>query len=162
MNDSVPMGTISEPTIVEISEIPCLMVRRVVRMEDIPAHYDSSYQKIFSLLGQRGVAPTAPPLGISFSMPSEKLDLGAAVPVPTNTGGEGDVEYFVVPGGTAIKVTLTGSFEMLPLAYGTIQEWSDAHSVERGELAWEQYMIMPTPESDPAENITDVYWLIRA
>lgn len=161
MTTSAPLGSISEPTIVDVPRTYGLMVRKVVPMDQIPAFYDSAYQQVFGHLGQLGVAPSAPPVGISFSLPSQTLDLGAGVPVAEGTPGSGDVESFTIPASRALKVTVVGSFELLPLAYGTIQEWSSAQGIELGDLAWEQYMTMPSPDSDPAENVSDVYWLIK-
>jgi len=149
-----------EPQIVFGSGQHLAMVRATVDVNSIPEFYDRAYPLIYSSLSRRGIAPSGAPIGISFSWPTETIDLGAAVPVSMAIEPDGEVTTFRIPSGPAAKVSFRGSYDQLPMIYSHIRAWLEHNGYSLGHMAWEQYVTEPRPNGNPDDNLTDVYWLV--
>ena len=144
----------TEPTIEDRELLQVACIRREVGMEEIPEFYDSAFPTIFSALGELGVDPSAPPMGIVYGQAGDTLDLAVAVPVAERFAGMGDVRGETLPAARTAILTVAGDYAQLPAAHDYLQSWVSERGLVPAGWVWEQYLTEPVPGGDPAENIT--------
>jgi effector-binding domain-containing protein len=140
-----------EPEVIEVDTQRVAIVRREVAMAELPAFYDSAYGALFEAVSAAGGSPTGAAFGWYHGGPSETVDVAAGFPVSGLDVGslEGDVEVVDRPGGRAAAAMHVGPYDELPETYVQVEQWLDEQGLEgRGDM-WEEYLTMPTPDTDP-------------
>lgn len=146
----------TEPTIEDRAPVQVACIRREVGLEQIPGFYDSAFPAIFSALGELGLGPSAPPMGIVYGQAGDTLDLAVAVPVAERFSGVGDVRGETLPAARTAILTVTGDYGQLPTAHDYLQTWVSERGLVPAGWVWEQYLTEPVPGGDPAKNVTQL------
>jgi effector-binding domain-containing protein len=150
---------LSEPQIVDLQQQHILQIRKVIPMQELMAFYDDALTRLGAFGPAQGIEFTGPPLGITRGgMPTDTIDISAAMPVHSPQEGADDITAAVLPGGRAATLTLTGPYDKLPDAYRALHAWMSSEGLEPGETAWEQYLSMPEVGGDPEQNVTQLWW----
>jgi effector-binding domain-containing protein len=146
---------------VELPEVTLAAVRRTVPMSELSGFYDKAYGQVAQALGAAGVTPGGPAYGWYADMPTDTVDVAAGFPVPDGSGPFEGVETIVLPASTAVVGTYTGPYDGLPDAWSELGAWVDQHAVAgRGDF-WEEYVTDPSPDGDPAANVTRLVLPLR-
>ncbi len=56
-----------------------------------------------------------------------------------------------LPGGPAIETIHTGSYDDLGLTYAEVTDWITAEKLATAGEMWEEYLVGPDSETDPAK-----------
>lgn len=142
------------PEIVEQPERHLAVVRDTVAFEAIAELYDRAFPVIFGALGQAGIPPVAPPMGVVHGMQDGALDLAVAVPVAEPFPGDGEVVAETLPAGPAATLMVRGDYGQLADAYEYLHGWISEQGLTPGGPAFEQYLTEPEPGGDPSLNET--------
>ena len=144
------------PEIREVGEQHLAVVRDQVAFPDIPGLYDRAYPLIFGALAAAGIAPSAPPMGVTHGEPGDRLDLSVAVPVAEPFAASGEVVGETIPAGRAATLLVRGDYAQLGAAYEHLYTWIGTQGLAPSGIAWEQYLTEPQPGGDPALNETQL------
>ncbi|BDZ41926.1 hypothetical protein GCM10025865_12250 [Paraoerskovia sediminicola] len=147
---ALDISIIDEPTVTVAAH------RAVVPMSEIRGFYDGAYSAVARALGSSGGQIAGPALAWYARMPAETADVAAAFPVDGLEDGPlgDDVEVMEIVGGRAATLTLVGSYDGLPDAWGALMGWvADHGETARGDFT-EIYLTEPDPDGDPEANQT--------
>lgn len=153
-------ATTDPPRIREIEATTVAALRETIAMADLPLFFDRAYRTVFEALTRQGAATIGPALGIYFGMPSESVDVAAGFPIAASIDPDGDVREILLPAGRAAETVHHGSYGELAQSYQRLEDWMRAEGVTPGEVVWESYETMPTPDADPASMRTRITWLL--
>ena len=146
---------------VELPEVTLAAVRQTVPMNELTGFYDQAYGRVAQALAAAGVAPTGPAFGWYAGMPTDTADVAAGFGVPQGSGPIEGVEIIVIPAAPAVVGTYTGPYDGLPDAWSEVVAWADQHQAPgRGDF-WEEYVTDPSPDGDPAANVTRLVLPLR-
>lgn len=140
----------------DVPTVALAAVRATVPMTDLPAFYDAAYRQVAEAAEREGWRIAGPAVGWYHGMPTDTVDLAAGFAVEGAAAGaaSGDVRVVELPGGDALALTHTGSYDGLPDAWGRLEADRAALGVDgRGDF-WEEYVTDPSPDGDPAANVT--------
>lgn len=146
----------------DLRTVTLAAVRATVPLSELPAFYDSAYQKVGEAAHAEGWVLAGPAVGWFHAMSSESVDLSAGFPVRAVAPGSasGDVGVVELPGGPALTLTHTGGYDGLPGAWERLeQERAAAGMQARGDFL-EEYLTEPTSDGDPAANVTRLVLLL--
>lgn len=135
------------------------VVRATVRMDELPAFYDSAYRAVGAAIGESAGTLVGPAFGWYFGMPTDTVHLAAGFPVeglPVGpVAGDGhDVQVIEQPGGRAFSALFVGPYDDLASAWQDVEAWrAERGDPGRGDF-WEEYISDPSPEGDPNKNET--------
>jgi effector-binding domain-containing protein len=148
--------------VVEITEVDepvrtALVVRRVVRMDELPEFFAEAFGRCVeaatSLHKEIGGAPFA----WYHGAPTTTIDVSAGLPVEYLTGElPPGVEAVERPGGRAVTAVHVGHFDTLHETYQAVEAWMAEHDLEAGDDAWEEYLTDPESEPDQSKWETRV------
>lgn len=146
---------------VELPGTTIAVVRQTVRMDELPAFYDQAYGRVVQALTAAGVAPAGPALGWYAGMPTDTVDVAAGFAVPDGSGPLEGVDTLDLPASAAVVGTYTGPYDGLADAWGEVVAWAGRHGAAgRGDF-WEEYVTEPSPDGDPAANVTRLVLPLR-
>lgn len=147
---------------VDLPETKLAVVRERVAMTALTGFYDSAYTRVERALTAAGLAPTGPAIGWYADMPTDSVDVAAGFAVPDGAGPfVDDVQTHTLPAGAAVVGTYTGPYDGLPGAWGQLVTWAAQHGAAgRGDF-WEEYLTDPSPDDDPAANVTRLVLPLR-
>ncbi len=145
-----------QPQVVEIEPVDLAVIREVVPMDAMAAFYDRSYAALAEAVPRQGRRLVGPAYGVTFSMPTDTIDLAAGFPVDQPVTADGVVSPLTLPGGRAARYSHRGSYDGLGDAYGRLFAWIDGQGLTPGPLMWEVYVTEPSPEADPDSMVTEL------
>lgn len=146
------------PELITTTATPTALVREVVPIGDIASFYDRSFTVLPQTILGQGVAITGPAFGYYFGIPGETVDLAAGFPTDRPVTPEGEVIAGELPGGRVANMVHTGSFDGLGDAWQALGSWITDQGLTPGGEFWEVYVTEPSPEMDPADLRTELYW----
>lgn len=154
----------------EITDQPArnlAVIRRTVTVDKIADLYDSAFPQIFAALAATGVTASDVPMGVTYGMTDDTLDLAVAVPVASpfdgaGTGGTaGTVSAERIPASRTATLLVSGSYDQLAEAYNHLFSWLSDRGLTPTGTVWERYLTEPVPDGDPADNLTQLGVLVR-
>lgn len=152
------MDTAAEPHVIDLEPAHTAVIRATVPMAELRDFFDRSFGELAAVLGQQGVTPASAPFARYYGMPAETVELEVGFPTPTVVTAEGSVQPGSLPGGRVAHLTHRGSYEALGESWGRLAGWIVEQGSTPGSAFWEVYVTEPTPDMDPAELITELYW----
>ena len=139
-------------------------VRATVPVAELVAYFDRTYSTVGDVVGRRGWTRSGPALAWYHGMPGDTVDITGGFPVegaPLGPVSDG-VEVLELPGGATLEATHTGPYDQLPAAWDRLEQERAALGVDgRGDF-WEEYVTDPSPDGDPAANVTRLVLPLRA
>lgn len=146
------------PRVRVVDAVRVAAVRETVALEELTGFYDRAYRTVMQVLGGQGISPAGPALGAYFGAPSETVDVAAGFPVSGRVTPEGEVRLVELPAGRVAEIIHRGSYDTLAQTYQALEDWVRSEGLVPGEITWESYETMPTPEADPATMRTRICW----
>ncbi|MFN7149182.1 MAG: GyrI-like domain-containing protein [Microthrixaceae bacterium] len=154
------------PRIVELEARPTVSIRSRVPMTEMTAFFDGSFATLAAVLATTEATPTGAPFGLYRGMPTDEVDVEVGFPldrpvedavVAANAGTRAST----LPGGEVATTVHQGSFDDLGGAWQSLAEWISAQGRSMGAVMWEVYLTEPSPDMDPAELRTELFWLLE-
>jgi effector-binding domain-containing protein len=152
-----------DPRIVEVEARPTVSIRARVPMGEMTDFFDGSFATLASVLAATEASPTGAPFGLYRGMPTDEVDVEVGFPLDRPV--EDDVvaahagtQASTLPGGEVATTVHRGSFDGLGGAWQSLAEWISAQGRTMGPMMWEVYLTEPSPDMDPAELRTELFW----
>lgn len=150
----------TEPDLTDTSETVTAVIKAVVPMAEIAGFFDRSFSELAEALDRQGIAPTGPGFARYAGPPGETADLEVGFPVAQPLPSEGNVVTSSLPAGRVAHVVHVGGYERLGETWGRLAGWIAEKGLTPGADLWEVYVTEPTPETDPADLRTELFWVV--
>lgn len=150
------------PEIHELDEQPVAIVAGRVTAAELPAFFDRSFTELFPALAEQGAEIVGAAFARYHGMPGEMVDLEVGVPTARPVAPSGSVVAGVLPAGRVATVVHAGSFEALGETWGQLATWIGEQGERPSETMWEVYLTEPSPDMDPDDLRTQLFWPLSA
>lgn len=151
----------SEPELVTLEETATAVIRAVVPMAELVDFFDRSFTELMAVLGAQGVVPAGPPFARYAGPPGEMVDLEVGFPLHGTVTAEGQVRPGALPAGRVASVVHIGPYDQLGESWGRLNTWIAEQGLTPGADVWEVYVTEPTPDMDPADLRTELFWAVQ-
>jgi len=144
-----------EVVLKEVSPIDVVSVRDVVPTTG----FSQLFGQIFTYLGQHGINPSGPTMGIYYDeeFREEAVDIEAAVPVAEPVPSSERVKCRKLPAVEEVACVIhEGTFDTLAGTYGHLMAWIEANGYRMAGPIREVYVQWAEPDGDPSTNITEI------
>lgn len=150
-----------QPQVMTIPEVDTAVVRGVVPTSELPSFFDRSFSALGAAMTRLGARPSGPAFAYYLRPPevTSELEVGFPVDGPVQRGG--DVVPSRLPGGRVATVVHQGGYDGLGESWRRLQEWVAQQGLSPAPGFWEVYLTEPTPDGDPAANLTALYLRLR-
>jgi effector-binding domain-containing protein len=149
---------VTGPGWVELDPTTTAVIGGVVPMDELPAFFDRAFSTLSAVLATQGVTPTGPAFARYHGPPAATADLEVGFPTDRPVTDDGEVRASSLPGGRVARLVHAGSFDELGRAWGELGAWIGAQGAAPGSVLWEVYVTEPSPDMDPADLRTELYW----
>ncbi len=153
--------TTTEPRLVTLQPVDTAVVQAVIPMTEMAPFFDRSFSALVPELQEQGVPIAAPAHALHRRRPAETADLEVGFAVDRPVEPSGDVVPGLLPGGTVATLVHHGSYDGLPGSWGRLEEWLTGQGLVGTSPIWEEYTTEPSPDMDPAELRTTLFWPVR-
>lgn len=152
------MSTLDDIRITELEPARCITIRETVAFADMVPFFDRAFTALAGALAEQGLTPVGAPYARYYGQPTDTIDIEAGIAVVEEPSASDTVSAGSLPGGRAATATMSGSYDGLGAAWGAMFEWIQARGESPADTMWEVYVTEPTPDMDPAELRTELYW----
>jgi effector-binding domain-containing protein len=154
--------TTTEPELVEAEPVTTAVVRAVVPVTGLTGFFDSSFRELVTTTAAQGVALLGPAFALYRGPFGETVDLEVGFPVDRPVRSGGSVVPSGLPGGRLAWVTHNGSFDGLGEAWARLAAWLHERGHEPAAERWESYVTQPSPDMDPRDLRTELFWPVES
>ena len=151
----------TEPELSDVHETTTAVVHAVVPMTEMPSFFDRSFTELATVLDRQGVAPAGPAFARYAGPPGENADIEVGFPIHGSIRPAGRVQQGSLPAGRVAHVVHGGAYEHLGETWGRLGAWIAEQGLTAGADLWEVYVTEPSPDIDPAELRTELFWTLR-
>ncbi len=131
-------------------------IRKMVPVEKIAEMVDPLFEKVYAYVGQAGGQIEGGALAIYYGEPGAEFDMECAVPLASQLSGEGDIKPGTLSAGKIVVATHRGAYDGLKAAWSDFEKSAYRDGVETGMPCWEEYIVGPESEQDPAKWVTQL------
>jgi effector-binding domain-containing protein len=154
--------TVDEPELVDIPSATTAVISGTVAMDELADFFDRSFSRIPPALTDQGVAIAGPAFALYHGPPTTTADLEVGFATDRPVRPDGDVRAGSLPGGQVARLVHRGSFDRLTESWGQLRAWIEARGLTPAHDLWEVYVTEPSPDMDPADLRTELYWPLEA
>jgi effector-binding domain-containing protein len=151
----------TEPELADLDEIPTAVIHGVIPMSEMVGFFDRSFTELAGVLARQGVTPVGAGFARYAGPPDETVDLEVGFPVDGDVSAEGEVRAGSLPAGRVARLVHQGAFDGLGESWARLGEWIGAQGMTPGADMWEVYVTEPSPDMDPAELRTELFWTLQ-
>jgi effector-binding domain-containing protein len=151
---------VTDPELTDLTETTTAVIHGVVPMEEIADFFDRSFSELVNVLDGQGIARTGPAFARYAGPPGETADLEVGFPVLGSVSPDGQVHPSSLPAGRVARVVHVGGYDQLGETWGRLAAWMVEQGLTPGADLWEVYVTEPSPEMDPADLYTDLFWTV--
>jgi effector-binding domain-containing protein len=166
------MGSAPGPEIVELDEQQVAVIAGQVAMAELPEFFDSSFGELAATLAAQGVGIVGPAFARYHGPPDDVADLEVGFPTDRAVSPTGSVTPSVLPAGRAARAVHEGSYDRLGESWERLGSWLAQQGQRPAESMWpesmwpksmwEVYVTEPSPDMDPADLRTELWWPLDA
>lgn len=149
------------PKVVEVPPTLVGVIHEVVPMDEMVPFFDRVFSTVPEVLAKQDVAISGPAVAVYFGAPGETADIAAGFPIASEIDPDNGVTSMWLPTGQAVTAIHVGSYDGLADSYSRMLEWMKSQSLVPGQVMWESYVTMPTPDADPADMRTAITWVLQ-
>ena len=150
--------TAIEPELVSAEPVTTAVVRAVVPVSGLTGFFDASFRELTTTTTEQGVALLGPAFALYRGPFAEIVDLEVGFPVDRPIPAEGNVVASELPGGLLARGTHSGSFDGLGDAWARLAAWLGEQGHAPAAERWESYVTQPSPDMDPRDLRTELFW----
>lgn len=148
------------PELLDTTATPTAAIRGVVPMAEIADFFDRSFSELATVLDEQAIAPTGPAFARYAGPPGASADLEVGFPVAGTVTPSGGVHPSSLPDGRVAHVVHIGGYDQLGETWGLLGAWIAEQGLTPSADLWEVYVTKPTPDMDPADLRTELFWLV--
>jgi effector-binding domain-containing protein len=153
-------ANVTDPELADETETITAVIHGVVPMAEIAAFFDRSFSELATVLDEQGIVPTGPAFARYAGPPGESADLEVGFPVDTRMSSKGEVHASSLPPGRVARLVHAGDYDQLGEAWGRLGAWITEQGLSPGADLWEVYVTEPSPDMDPADLRTELFWTV--
>jgi len=129
-----------------------LGVHEVIPMSRLTEYFDRAFHTAAAELGRLGAHPSGPPIALYHGAPTDAaVDVTAGFPVVDDVSSTRAVEVVHLPSGPAVETFHVGPYETMTETYAAVTDWITAQRLAVAGDMWEEYLVGPDTEADPAK-----------
>jgi effector-binding domain-containing protein len=151
----------ADPELADLNETTTAVIHGVVPMAEIADFFDRSFSELATVLDRQGIAPTGPAFARYAGLPGETADLEVGFPVHDSVAPEGQVHPSSLRAGRVAHLVHAGGYDRLGEAWGRLGGWIAEQGLTSSADLWEVYVTEPSPDMDPADLRTELFWTIQ-
>jgi effector-binding domain-containing protein len=155
-------ATVDEPGLVDVPPAATAVISGSVAMAELADFFDRSFSRLAPAIADQGVAIAGPAFALYHGSPAATADLEVGFATDRPVRPDGDVRAGTLPGGTVARLVHRGGYDRLPESWGRLRAWIEARGLTPGHDTWEVYVTEPSPDMDPADLRTELYWPLEA
>jgi effector-binding domain-containing protein len=125
-------------------------LREVLPATELKTFFGPAFATVAKSIGAQGIRPVGPPSALYRAEPSDKIDVTVGFPVAGPVRPDGDLVCEPLPHGPAVTTVYTGPYEALERVFGELTGWMVGQGLTAGPVMWEEYLVGPADEADPA------------
>lgn len=147
---------------VVLKKVPAQAVASV--RDNVPiAGLQQLFGELFGYLGQRGVGPAGPPVGVYYDeFHEDALDVEIAVPVAGSVPDGERVKARELPSVEQMACIIhEGSYETVGGTYGQLMQWVEANDYRLVGPTREVYLQGPESGRDPSSYVTEIQFPVE-
>lgn len=148
------------PRIITLEPVVTAVIRETVVMAEAHVFFDRAFQVLPGVLGAQEIAPTGAAFARYYGAPGETADIEVGFPTAAVIVADDGVVPGQLPGGRTATTVHRGSFDGLGDAWRALHAWIESQGESAADEMWEIYVTEPSPDMDPADLITELYWPI--
>ena len=133
-------------------------LHEVVPVEALPEYFGRAFAAAAGWLGRRGLAPAGPPTALYRGPVTETTDVTAGFAMPEGHESADGLTVVTLPAGPAAVAVHVGPYDEMTTTWGALQAWITDRGATPAALAWEEYLVGPDAEPDPALWRTRCVW----
>ena len=152
----------TEPELANLTEATTAVIHGVVPMVEIADFFDRSFSELTTALERQGIAPTGPAFARYAGPPGETVDLDVGFPVRGSVAPVGQVHPSLLPAGPVARLVHAGGYDQLGESWGRLGAWIAEQRLTPGADLWEVYVTEPSPDMDPADLRTELFWTVQS
>ena len=122
----------------------------VVPMTELTDFFGRAYTVTGAEIEKQGVEQAGPPIAMYHGIPTDTIDITAGFPVNQPITPANGTVVATLSGGPAIETIHTGSYDSMTGTYNDLMTWLEEQHIAVPEDMWEEYLIGPDTEADPA------------
>ncbi len=122
----------------------------VVPMTELTDFFGRAYTVTGAEIEKQGVEQAGPPISMYHGIPTDTIDITAGFPVNQPITPANGTVVATLSGGPAIETIHTGSYDSMTGTYNDLMTWLEEQHIAVPEDMWEEYLIGPDTEADPA------------
>jgi effector-binding domain-containing protein len=149
-----------QPELVNAEAVITAVVRGVVPVTGLPEFFDTSFRELVATTTEQGVALLGPAFALYRGPFEETVDLEVGFPVDRPVRAEGNVVAGRLPGGLLARGTHSGAFDGLGDSWARLAAWLSEQGRTPAQERWESYVTQPSPNMDPRDLRTELFWPI--
>lgn len=153
--------TATGPELVDLEEVTTAVIAGVVEAADMAAFFDRAFTTLPAVLADQSVTPVGAAFARHFRPMDDFAELEVGFPTDRPVTADGEVRAGSLPRGRTARYVHRGAFDGLPAAWEHLAGWIADQGLTPGDAMWEVYVTKPTPDMDPAELRTELYWSVR-
>lgn len=142
----------------DLTPQPSLIIRSRVPRSEIAATIGQSLGRIVPYAIGRGGALAGQPFSRYPEFGPGTITIEAGMPLASPIAGDGEIESFTLPGGSAAVAVHGGSYETMQETYAALERWIAEQGRKPAGPPWEVYVTDPANHPDPADWRTEIYW----
>lgn len=127
-------------------------VHDVIPMDHMTEYFERAFTTAAAELSRQGLFPAGPAVALYHGAPTQDAaDITAGFPVAQPLAPTPAAVLEPLPGGPAIVAIHTGPYDTLTETYAELADWmTERHVAVAGDM-WEEYIVGPDEEPDPAK-----------
>jgi effector-binding domain-containing protein len=143
---------------IELEPRTIVGVHEVIPLNAMIEFFDRAFTGAFAELTNHGASPVGPPIALYHGAPTDTVDVTAGFPVAQPWSQSSGIVAVSLPGGAAIETTHVGPYDTMTETYQQLTEWMKAQKLIPAVDMWEEYLVGPDTEPDPAKWRTRIVY----
>jgi effector-binding domain-containing protein len=152
---------ITEDEITPVSYIGISHTMSPKDMKAVSVQMSKMYDELMTVLEKSKIQMNGHAFCIYPSYSPESMNMVCALPVSPDAKLPSKYKLQQTPGGKAVKVIHTGSYDGLETAHNEIAKYMEFKKIEMNGAPWEVYVTGPDTEPDASKWVTEIYYPVK-
>lgn len=137
---------------------PIVGVHEVVAVENLSEFFGRAFVAAAGELARLKLRPSGNPVALYSGDVTEKVDVVAGFPVAGVVVPRQGFIATALPGGQTVETIHRGTYDEMEDTYDSLLAWLEERDLVPTDQNWEEYVVGPDRESDPARWCTRIVY----
>ena len=122
----------------------------LVPLSELSDFFRPTFDAVAREMEDHGVEIMGPPTAVYHAMAHDTVEVTAGFPVAALATPRAASVIEVLPGGPAVVAVHTGGYDTIRQTHQLLSDWVDQQHLSSGIVIWEEYVIGPAEDANPA------------